>query len=182
MLYDGSPFERGGKILFDYAEKERITPLRHLGEVHRRAGKARPRADRDARASPTLRMILSTGSPLVAESYDYVYAKVKNDVCLSSISGGTDIMAAFADANPVLPVYRGEMQCRSLGMAVEVFNEAGESVVGAEGRTGLHQARSLDAARLLERQGGEKYRAPTTTNSPTSGPTATGASSPSAAP
>ena len=78
-------------------------------------------------------MIISTGSPLVPESYDYVYAHVKEDVCLSSISGGTDIMAAFADANPILPVYRGELQCRSLGLAVEVFDEEGRPVVGKKG-------------------------------------------------
>ena len=112
-----------------------------------------------------------------------MYSKVKKDVCLSSISGGTDIMAAFADGNPVLPVYRGEIQCRSLGTAVEVYNEAGEPVVGQEGRTGLHQADSLDAARLLERPGRREIpRAPTTRSFPASGPTATGASSPSAAP
>jgi acetoacetyl-CoA synthetase len=78
-------------------------------------------------------MILSTGSPLVPESYDYVYAHVKADVCLSSISGGTDIMSAFADANAILPVYRGELQCRSLGMAVEVYDENGRPVVGEKG-------------------------------------------------
>src|SRR6185503_16184956 len=80
-----------------------------------------------------LRMLISTGSPLAPESFDYVYASVKKDVCLSSISGGTDIMGAFVDASAVLPVYRGELQCRSLGMAVEVFDEAGNSVVGEKG-------------------------------------------------
>ena len=80
-----------------------------------------------------LRMILTTGSPLIPESFDYVYRDVKTDVCLSSISGGTDIMAAFADASAVLPVYRGELQCRSLGLAVEVFDEEGNAVVGQKG-------------------------------------------------
>jgi acetoacetyl-CoA synthetase len=78
-------------------------------------------------------MIISTGSPLAPESFDYVYAAVKKDVCLASISGGTDIMGAFVDASAVLPVYRGELQCRSLGMAVEVFDEDGESIVGKKG-------------------------------------------------
>jgi acetoacetyl-CoA synthetase len=78
-------------------------------------------------------MIISTGSPLVPESYDYVYTQVKEDVCLASISGGTDIMSAFADANAILPVYRGELQCRSLGLAVEVFDEEGNPVVGKKG-------------------------------------------------
>jgi acetoacetyl-CoA synthetase len=132
MLYDGSPFERSGKILFDYADKERFTHFgtsaKYIDAVAKRG--LRPRDMHDLGA---LRMILSTGSPLAPESFDYVYDAVKSDVCLSSISGGTDIMAAFADANPVLPVYRGELQCRSLGIAVEVFNENGESIISEKG-------------------------------------------------
>jgi acetoacetyl-CoA synthetase len=132
MLYDGSPFARGARILFDYAAEERCTHFgtsaKFVDAIAKRG--LRPRETHDLGA---LRMIISTGSPLVPESYDYVYAHVKKDVCLSSISGGTDIMAAFADANPVLPVYRGELQCRSLGLAVEVFDEQGNSVVGQKG-------------------------------------------------
>ena len=132
MLYDGSPFERGGAILFDYAAKERLTHFgtsaKFLDAIEKRA--LAPAETHDLAA---LRMIVSTGSPLVAESYDYAYANIKSDVCLSSISGGTDIMAGFADANPILPVYRGELQCRSLGMAVEVFDEEGNSIVGEKG-------------------------------------------------
>jgi acetoacetyl-CoA synthetase len=132
MLYDGSPFARNGRILFDYAEKERIT---HFGTSAKfiDAISKRGLRPRDTHELPALRMILSTGSPLAPESFDYVYDAVKPDVCLSSISGGTDIMGAFADANTVLPVYRGELQCRSLGMAVEVFNEEGEPVTGEKG-------------------------------------------------
>jgi acetoacetyl-CoA synthetase len=132
MLYDGSPFARNGKMLFDYADKERFTHFgtsaKYIDAMAKRG--LRPRGTHDLAA---LRMILSTGSPLAPESFDYVYDAVKNDVCLSSISGGTDIMAAFADANPILPVYRGELQCRSLGIAVEVFDEAGNTLVGEKG-------------------------------------------------
>ncbi len=132
MLYDGSPFERNGKILFDYADKERFTHFgtsaKYIDAMAKRG--LRPRDTHDLAA---LRMILSTGSPLAPESFDYVYDAVKDDVCLSSISGGTDIMAAFADANPILPVYRGELQCRSLGIAVEVFDENGESITNEKG-------------------------------------------------
>jgi acetoacetyl-CoA synthetase len=132
MLYDGSPFERSGKILFDYAGEERFTHFgtsaKYIDAMAKRG--LRPRDTHDLGA---LRMILSTGSPLAPESFDYVYDAVKNDVCLSSISGGTDIMAAFADANPILPVYRGELQCRSLGIAVEVFDENGESITNEKG-------------------------------------------------
>jgi acetoacetyl-CoA synthetase len=132
MLYDGSPFARNGRILFDYAEKERITHFgtsaKFIDAIAKRG--LRPRDTHDLAA---LRMILSTGSPLAPESFDYVYDAVKTDVCLSSISGGTDIMGAFADANMVLPVYRGELQCRSLGMAVDVFDPQGNSLVNAKG-------------------------------------------------
>ncbi|TAK83238.1 MAG: acetoacetate--CoA ligase [Betaproteobacteria bacterium] len=132
MLYDGSPFAKNGRILFDYAEKERIT---HFGTSAKFIDAIAKRGlrPRDTHELSALRMILSTGSPLAPESFDYVYQAVKSDVCLASISGGTDIMGAFAEANAVLPVYRGELQCRSLGMAVEVFNEKGESVINEKG-------------------------------------------------
>jgi acetoacetyl-CoA synthetase len=158
MLYDGSPFARGGKILFDYAEKERIT---HFGTSAKFIDAC---AKRDLRPAEThdltaLRMVLSTGSPLVAESYDYVYEAWKKDVCLSSISGGTDIMGAFADANPVLPVYRGEMQCRSLGMAVAVFDENGEPVVGNKGELVCTRPFPSMPLGFWNDRGGERYRA-----------------------
>ena len=157
MLYDGSPFERNGAILFDYAEKERFTQLgcsaKYIDALEKRG-----LAPIETHPMRELRMILSTGSPLVPESYDYVYSKVKADACLASISGGTDIMAAFADANPVLPVYRGEIQCRSLGAAVEVYNEAGEPVVGQKGE--LVCTRPIPSMPLgfWNDRGGEKYR------------------------
>ncbi len=132
MLYDGSPFARNGKILLDYAEKERFTQFgtspRYLATLEKRG--LRPRDSHDLSA---LRMIVSTGSPLAPESYDYVYDAVKPDVCLASISGGTEVIAAFADASAVLPVYRGELQSRSLGLAVDVFDEDGNSIVGKKG-------------------------------------------------
>jgi len=132
MLYDGSPFARDGRILFDCADKERFTHFgtsaKYIDAIAKRG--LRPR---DTHQLAALRMILSTGSPLAPESFDYVYDAVKSDVCLSSISGGTDIMAAFADANPILPVYRGELQCRSLGIAVEVFDPEGNALVGEKG-------------------------------------------------
>ncbi len=132
MCYDGSPFERGGEILFDYAEEEKWTHFgtsaKYIDAIAKRG--LEPVATHDL---SSLRMILSTGSPLVPESYDYVYQHVKADVCLSSISGGTDILAGFADACAILPVHRGELQCRSLGMAVEVYDEAGKPVVGQKG-------------------------------------------------
>jgi len=157
MLYDGSPFERGGRILWDYAEQERIT---HFGTSAKYidALDKRGLAPIETHQLPDMRMILSTGSPLVPESYDYVYARVKSDVCLSSISGGTDILSAFADANPILPVYRGEIQCRSLGMAVQVFNEAGEPVVGEKGELVCTRPVPSMPLGFWNDRGGEKYR------------------------
>ena len=98
-----------------------------------------------------LRTMLSTGSPLAPEGFDYVYAHVKKDLCLSSISGGTDLVACFAGGAPILPVWRGELQCRMLGMKVEVFDDEGRPLRGREGRARLHGALPDDAARLLER-------------------------------
>ncbi len=132
MLYDGSPFARNGRILFDYAETERFTQFgtsaKFVDAINKRG--LEPGKTHDL---SQLRMIISTGSPLVPESYDYLYEKVKRDVCVSSISGGTDIMASWADANAILPVYRGELQCRSLGLAVEVYDEQGNPIVGEKG-------------------------------------------------
>jgi acetoacetyl-CoA synthetase len=132
LLYDGSPFVRRGAILFDFAEAEGMT---HLGTSAKFIDaickiNLRPCASHDLR---TLRAILSTGSPLAPESFDYVYREIKADVCLSSISGGTDIISCFVLGNPVLPVYRGEIQCRGLGMKVEVYDEAGTAVLGKKG-------------------------------------------------
>ena len=132
MLYDGSPFARDGRITFDFAAAERFThygtSAKFIDAVAKRGIKPRETHKLDA-----VRMIISTGSPLVAESYDYVYRDIKTDVCLSSISGGTDLMASFADANPILPVYRGELQCRGLGMDVRVYDDDGAELHGEKG-------------------------------------------------
>jgi acetoacetyl-CoA synthetase len=157
MLYDGSPFERSGEILWDYAEEERFTQF-GTSAKYIDAMEKRGMAPIEKRRLPELRMIISTGSPLVAESYDYVYARVKADVCLSSISGGTDVMAGFADANPALPVYRGELQCRSLGLAVEVYDEDGKPVVGRKGELVCTRPMPSMPLGFWNDKGGEKYR------------------------
>jgi acetoacetyl-CoA synthetase len=158
MLYDGSPFARNGRILFDYAEKERITHFgtsaKFIDAIAKRG--LRPRDTHDLAA---LRMILSTGSPLAPESFDYVYDAVKQDVCLSSISGGTDIMGAFADANMLLPVYRGELQCRSLGMAVEVFDPQGNPLVNQKGELVCTRPFPSMPLGFWSDRGGERYHA-----------------------
>jgi acetoacetyl-CoA synthetase len=158
MLYDGSPFAKNGRILFDFAEKERIT---HFGTSAKFIDAIAKRGlrPRDTHDLSSLRMILSTGSPLAPESFDYVYDAVKTDVCLASISGGTDIISAFADANAILPVYRGELQCRSLGMAVEVFDEQGNSIVGEKGELVCTKPFPSMPLGFWSDKGGERYHA-----------------------
>jgi acetoacetyl-CoA synthetase len=132
LLYDGSPFHPDPNALWRMAEQEGVTVFgtsaKYIAALEK-AG-AEPGRDHDLRR---LRAVLSTGSPLVEESYDYVYGHVKRDLQLSSISGGTDIISCFALGSPVLPVRRGELQTRGLGMAVEVWDERGEAVVGTKG-------------------------------------------------
>src|SRR4051812_378097 len=132
MLYDGSPFAKNARILFDYAEKERFTHFGTSAKFIDALGK-RALRPRDTHDLESVRMVVSTGSPLAPEGYDYIYDAVKKDVCLANISGGTDIIGAFAEGSAVLPVYRGELQCRSLGLAVEVFDEEGHPVVNQKG-------------------------------------------------
>ncbi|MBI3864727.1 MAG: acetoacetate--CoA ligase [Planctomycetia bacterium] len=132
LLYDGSPLAPKPEILFDMAQRERMTVLGTSPRFLTAIAKAGldPRASHDLGA---LRTILSTGSPLNGESFDYVYEKIKPDVCLSSISGGTDLCGCFALGNPIAAVYRGELQTRGLGMHVLVFDDVGRAVVGQKG-------------------------------------------------
>ena len=132
LLYDGSPFARKGSILFDLADAEGMTQLGTSAKFIDACAKGGLAPMRTHRLEH-LRTILSTGSPLVPESFDYVYRSIKKDVCLSSMSGGTDLIACFANGSPVLPVWRGEIQCLALGMRVEVFDETGRAVSGGKG-------------------------------------------------
>jgi len=132
MLYDGSPFIGRGNILFDYAVAEGMTHFGTSAKYIDACAKIelKPRETHDLRK---LRALMSTGSPLVPEGFDYVYANVKPDLQLASISGGTDIISCFVGGNPIGPVYRGEIQCAGLGMATDVVNERGDPVVGEKG-------------------------------------------------
>ncbi len=132
LLYDGSPFVKGGHILFDLAQAESMTHFGTSAKFIDAAAKAGLDPATTHRL-PALRTIFSTGSPLAPEGFDYVYAHLKRDVCLSSISGGTDLVACFAGGCPIRPVWRGEIQCRVLGMRVEVFDDQGRPVVGQKG-------------------------------------------------
>ena len=131
-LYDGSPFHPDGNALFDYVAEEGIETFGASAkfiDAVKKAGLA-PAKTHDL---SKLKAILSTGSPLVPESFDFVYESIKRDLCLSSISGGTDLISCFVLGNPAAPVYRGEIQCLGLGLDVHAFDEDGRSVVGEKG-------------------------------------------------
>jgi acetoacetyl-CoA synthetase len=132
VLFEGNPFHPEPAVLWKMAAEDRIavfgTSAKYIGAMEK-VGLA-PGRDFDLRA---LKAILSTGSPLLPDSFDYVYRAVKADVQLASISGGTDIVSCFALGCPTLPVHRGEIQARGLGMAVEVVDDEGRPVRGQQG-------------------------------------------------
>ena len=132
LLYDGSPFIDRGRILWEFADAERMT---HFGTSAKYidAQKKIALVPRKDFSLATVRTMFSTGSPLSPESFDYVYQCVKDDLCLSSISGGTDIVSCFALGAPTLPVWRGELQCRGLGMDVDVYDEEGRPLAHEKG-------------------------------------------------
>jgi acetoacetyl-CoA synthetase len=132
ILYDGSPMLNGQRILFEYAQAERIT---HFGTSAKFIDSLQktdfiPRTEYDL---SDMRVVMSTGSPLVHEGFDYVYRNIGHNLQLASISGGTDICSCFVLGNPMLPVWRGEIQCKGLGMAVDVFDDQGRPVRGEKG-------------------------------------------------
>jgi acetoacetyl-CoA synthetase len=132
VLYDGSPFHPQAGVLWQMAQQERITifgtSAKYLAALQKSDFVPAQAVDLTA-----LRTVLSTGSPLLPEGFDYVYRAIKSDLQLASISGGTDIVSCFALGCPTRPVYRGEIQCRGLGMAVDIFDDAGRPVRGARG-------------------------------------------------
>ncbi|MBS0271162.1 MAG: acetoacetate--CoA ligase [Proteobacteria bacterium] len=129
LLYDGSP---AGHILWQYADTEKMTFFGTSAKYIDALQKAEIHP-KDLYNLKNLRMIASTGSPLVPESFNFVYEHISSDICLSSISGGTDIISCFALGNPIGPVWRGELQASGLGMKVQVFDEEGHPVIGEKG-------------------------------------------------
>ena len=133
MLYDGSPVLKNNEnILFDYADQEKFNIMGISAKFLDTCRKLELNPMNSHNLS-SLRMMLSTGSVLNSECFDYVYEKIKRSVCLSSISGGTDIVSCFVLGSNILPVYRGELQTRGLGMSVEVWDELGSPVNGRKG-------------------------------------------------
>ena len=132
LLYDGSPFHPDGNVLFDFAEAERMTYFGTSAKFIDAARKAdlHPIGTHDL---SSVRTISSTGSPLSPEGFSYIYDSVKKDVHLASISGGTDIVSCFVLGVPTEPVYVGEIQGPGLGMAMDVWDDAGRPLIGEKG-------------------------------------------------
>jgi acetoacetyl-CoA synthetase len=158
VLYDGAPLSPDPGVLWRLAEHERITVFgtsaKYLSALEKSG--YRPR---DHHALRELRTVLSTGSPLAPSSFDYVYAHVKEDVQLSSIAGGTDIVSCFALGNPLLPVRRGELQCRGLGMRVEIYSPEGRPVREQQGELVCTAPFPSMPIGFWNDPGGRKYRA-----------------------
>lgn len=158
VLYDGAPFPSQADALWDMAAREKLTVFgtsaKYLAMCEKNG--LEPGASHDLSA---LRTILSTGSPLALHSFDYVYSKIKQDVHLASISGGTDIVSCFAGGNPIGPVYRGEIQCRALGMAVHIFDEEGHPVVEEPGELVCTRPFVSMPVEFWNDPDGSKYRA-----------------------
>ncbi|MGB2716626.1 MAG: acetoacetate--CoA ligase [Vicinamibacterales bacterium] len=159
LLYDGSPFHPGPQALFDFADASGMTLFGTSARFIDAITKA-GFAPRESHRLESVRTMTSTGSPLVPESFDYVYAKVKKDIHLASISGGTDIISCFVGGNPVGPVWRGEIQAAALGMAVDVFDESGRSLApGEKGELVCTQPFPSMPVSFWNDPDGRKYRA-----------------------
>ena len=132
VLFDGSPFYDDGRVLWKMAEREKLTVFGTSAKYISALQKAGVRPAEEF-GLPALRAVLSTGSPLAPESFDFVYDAIGSELQLSSIAGGTDIISCFVLGNPTLPVRRGEIQCRGLGMAVEFFDDEGNALLEQRG-------------------------------------------------
>jgi len=132
LLYDGSPSHPDGNVLFDFADETGMTLFGTSARFIDAVAKA-GLSPMTTHRLDSVRTMTSTGSPLAPDSFSFVYEHIKSDMHLASISGGTDIISCFVGGNPNGPVWKGEIQARALGMAVEVFNEQGRSVVGEKG-------------------------------------------------
>jgi len=132
VLYDGSPFFPDSNAMWDMADKLGITVFGTSAKFIA-ASEGENNIPKETNDLSKMRLILSTGSPLMEENFDYIYRDVKKDVQLASISGGTDIISCFAGGNPMLPVYRGELQCSGLAMDVDAFDNNGNSMRNTKG-------------------------------------------------
>ena len=158
LLYDGSPFHPSGNILFDYADAEGMTFFGTSAKFIDSVKKANLRPI-GTHGLATVQTMASTGSPLSAESFAFVYDGIKQDIHLASISGGTDILSCFVLGNPNAPVYSGEIQVPGLGMAVDVWDEAGNPVRRQKGELVCTRAFPSMPISFWNDPDGKKYRA-----------------------
>lgn len=157
VLYDGSPFASGAEGLWHMAEQEGVTVFGSSAKYYASCEKEGLKPARDFDLSK-LKSLLSTGSPLAHESFDYIYRDVKADVCLSSISGGTDIVSCFALGNPTLPVYRGELQCIGLGMDVVFVDDNGTALPHGKGELVCRSPFPAKPVSFWNDSDGERFR------------------------
>jgi acetoacetyl-CoA synthetase len=158
VLFDGSPFFKDGRVLWEMAEAERITIFGTSAKYLAALEKAGVRPVDEFNLG-SLRTVLSTGSPLAPASFDYVYDAIGKDLQLSSIAGGTDIISCFIAGNPLLPVRRGELQCLALAMAVEIYDDGGASLTGKSGELVCVKAFPSMPVCFWNDPGNEKYHA-----------------------
>ena len=155
-LYDGNPVYPDNELMWRKIQENGITVFgtspKYLSIFSKHEYKIKNKFDLSS-----LRAILSTGSPLPEEIFRWVYKDVKEDIQLSSISGGTDIISCFMLGNPTLPVYSGEIQCKGLGMKVEAFNDHGQSVIGEKGELVCTEPFPSTPVYFWDDKSGEKY-------------------------
>ncbi len=160
LLFDGSPFYPDGNVLWEFTSKHKAmlfgTSAKYIDAL--KVNGLNPGRDYDLSA---LKVVSSTGSPLVHESFDYVYSHIKKDLHLASISGGTDIVSCFVLGNPISPVYRGEIQGPGLGMAVDVFDDDGKPIPAGAGSGELVCTKPFPSMPVMfwHDPNGEKYKA-----------------------
>ncbi len=158
LLYDGNPLHPSPDVLFDLADAEHMTLFGTSAKFIDVLDNLRVDV-RSTHELSSLRTLISTGSPLVPEGFDFVYEHIKEDLCVSSISGGTDIIGCFVGGNPIGPVWRGEIQARGLGMAVDVFDDDGRSLSGEKGELVCTKPFPSMPVSFWNDPGGERYRA-----------------------
>jgi acetoacetyl-CoA synthetase len=157
FLFDGSPGYPGLNIFWKLIEEEKINVFGTSPKFLSTCQKSEV-VPKDNFNLDSLNVILSTGSPLSDENFNWVYKNVKPELQLSSISGGTDIVSCFMLGNPVLPVYKGEIQCRGLGMKIEAYNENGETLTDEKGELVCTEAFPAMPVYFWNDEKGEKYR------------------------
>ena len=158
VTYDGSPFAYGAKTLWELCASDQWqvfgTSAKYIAAIEKQGY-----SPANAVNLEPLQALLSTGSPLTHESFEFVYREIKPDLLLGSISGGTDIVSCFCLSCPILPVYRGELQCAGLGLDVDVVDEAGESIIGEKGELVCRRPFPVMPIAFFGDHDGSKYRA-----------------------